>query len=207
MNVNHDYKAIWWLPQRTASRSVSNIPAYYNFFCIPENAYLREAYTHGIGIPPGCEDYLIICNVRNPFAHVVSQWHWRCFSQDPNSPDPIISCSFQDYVKQVNGMSELATIFQQARKPDIYFRIENYMEDLAKIPFVDLTDPKLTGLIDFELKNNRYTDEGKFMLQRNPHEYRLTDWRSYYQTEEELDIVRKSYKIIFDECGYDPYDV
>jgi hypothetical protein len=160
-----------------------------------------------MGIPNGCEDYLIICNVRNPFAHVVSQWHWRCFLEQPNSQDPIVTCSFQEHVRGIQGMSELYAAFQYQRKPDIYFRIENYMEDLAKIPFVNMEDPNIKSAIDSEFKNNKYTGDGKFMLRRDPKDYRLTDWRSYYQSEEELDIVRKHYKILFDECGYDPYDV
>lgn len=45
------------------------------------------------------------------------------------------------------------------------------------------------------------------MLNRDPKDYRLTDWRSYYSSEEELDIVRKVYKIGFEEFGYDPNDV
>lgn len=45
------------------------------------------------------------------------------------------------------------------------------------------------------------------MLRRDPKEPRLTDWKSYYNSQEELDIVRREYKIAFEEFGYDPNDV
>jgi len=206
MLVNHKHKAVWWLPPRTASRSMSCILHYYDFYNARDKCSIREQGTHDIGIPDGCDDYLVICNVRNPYSHVLSDWHWRSFDVDDNN-NVIIRQKFSDWVAEMSGMAHFFPIITHKRRPDVYVRIENYMEDLAKIPFVDLKDPHIQSIIQNQLAQNNYTESGgsgpEFILKRNKNNPMLSDLRSYY-TQKEIDIVAHMYHDAFIEFGYDP---
>lgn len=209
MHVNHKHKAVWWLPPRTASRSMSYILEYYDFYNVTNQCHIREGATHGIGIPDGCDDYLVICNVRNPYSHVLSVWHWRNFDTDENN-NPIIRKTFSEWVAGTSGMAEFYPVLTYKKQPDIYVRIENYMEDLAKIPFVDLKDPNVQSIIQSQLVQNSYTESGgdgtEFILRRNKNNPTLSDWQSYY-TQKEIDIVAHFYHDAFIEFGYDPKSI
>ena len=211
MNVNHELKTIWWLPSRTASRSVSEIPAYYKFINAENNLPLHTSYTHSIRIPKGCEDYTIICNIRNPYAKVLSSWHLRCFSKDKNTEKPIIEMSFSEFLQRhISTSSEEHQILQQSRKPNIYIRMEYLVEDLHQVPFIDFNDRRVTTIISDHIKRNGYkydfdcnkADIPLFQLTRDSKNQEYTDYKSYYKTQEELDIVWNTYEIVFKEFGY-----
>jgi len=116
MNVNDALKVIWWLPTRTASRSVAEILAYYKFYNAMLNVPLTQEHTHSIGVPPNASDYTVICNIRNPYAKVLSTWHLRHFKQDPktglrkvkfiNFDDPVTNSIVESWIKVNNYTSE-----------------------------------------------------------------------------------------------------
>jgi hypothetical protein len=211
MNVNHDLKTIWWLPTRTASRSVSEIPAYYKFVNLENNLPLVQSYTHTIGIPNGCEDYTIICNIRNPYAKVLSTWHLRHFSKNEKTGKSIIEMSFSEFLtRYVSNNSEEHQILQQSRKPDIYIRMENLVDDLHQVPFIDFDNLRVKEIIEDHIKKNGYTYEGDcqesdihlFQLKRDQNNSEFTDYMSYYKNQNELDIVWNAYETVFREFGY-----
>ena len=209
MNINHDLKVIWWLPMRTATRSVAEILSYYKFFNTIEQTPLSLMSTHAIGIPSGCEDYKIICNIRNPYAKVLSIWHLSSYKQNEVTGKLIIERPFSEFVeKSVSSQNEESQILSQPRKPDLYIRTENLVEDLRKVSFIDFNDPTIQGIIDIWIKRNNYTSEGckenqhpDFDLTRDPNKPTLTDYKRYY-TQKELDIVWKLYENVFNEFGY-----
>jgi hypothetical protein len=209
MNVNKQHKVIWWLPTRTASRSVSEILAHYNFYNSLLNLPVSQSYTHSIGIPKDCQDYTIVCNIRNPYAKVLSTWHLRCFKQDEKTGDLVLDMPFSEFVaKHVSVNSEEHEILRQSRKPDIYIRMENMVEDLKQLSFIDFNDPTVVTIMESWIKKNWYTSEGcmensrhDFDLRRDSNNPVMTDYKSYY-TQKELDIVWKVYENVFNEFGY-----
>jgi hypothetical protein len=203
MNVNHNLKVVWWLPSRTASRSVSEILAYYKFYNDRLNLPVTESYTHECDIPNGCDDYTLVCNIRNPYAKVVSTWHLRYFKEEPETGNLILEKSFSEYLTTCGNMTEEHQIIRHRRKPDFYIRVENMIEDLHKLPFLDFTDPHTNTLIN-DLSTNNYKYEGGckgFALRRDPKNLEMTDYKSYY-TQKELDFVWDIYKDVFNEFGY-----
>jgi hypothetical protein len=204
MNVNHDLKVVWWLPSRTASRSVSEILAYYKFYNSILNLPVTESYTHAMAIPIGCDDYTLVCNIRNPYAKVLSTWHLRHFKQEPETGNLILEKSFSEFVTPANARVEESVITQNKRTPDFYVRVEHLIDDLHKLPFLDFTDPHTNMLIN-GLNTNNYTceggDVGCFALQRDPKNSEMTDYKSYY-TQKELDIVWYTNEDVFNELGY-----
>jgi hypothetical protein len=188
---------------------MSYILEYYDFYNAASQCHIKEQGTHEIGIPAGCDDYLVICNVRNPYSHVLSVWHWRNFDIDENN-NIIIRQTFPEWVSGMTGMGEFSPILTYKKQPDIYVRIENYMEDLAKIPFVDLKDPNVQSIIQNQLVQNSYTESGgsgpEFILRRNKNNPTLSDWQSYY-TQKEIDIVAHFYHDAFMKFGYDPKSI
>jgi hypothetical protein len=209
MNVNHEFKVVWWLPTRTASRSVGEILAYYKFQNVPENCLLAQMHTHSIGVPNGCEDYKIICNIRNPYAKVLSTWHLRYYKQDPITGGLVIEKSFDKYISQLRPENfEEHQIINQPRKPDLYIRTEHLVEDLHKVGFINFEDPSIQFIVDNWINKNTYTSEGcventrpDFDLKRDVKNPVMTDYLSYYN-QEQLDIVWNLYKDVFNEFGY-----
>ena len=203
MNVNHDLKVVWWLPSRTASRSVSEILAYYKFYNSILNLPVTESYTHAMEIPIGCDDYTLVSNIRNPYAKVLSTWHLRHFKEDPETGNLILEKSFSEFLTHATAGVEESVITQNKKKPDFYIRVEHMIEDLHKLPFLDFTDPHTNMLIN-GLDTNTYKCEGGsegFALRRDPKNSEMTDYKSYY-TQKELDFVWNKYEDVFNEFGY-----
>ena len=75
MNVSHEYKMIWWAPERTATKLTAQILKNYNFeYFVGKNNYKKLCdpyHSHDLNIPEGCENYKIICNMRNPYDRVL----------------------------------------------------------------------------------------------------------------------------------------
>jgi len=214
MNVNHELKVIWWLPSRTGSRATVEIISRCNFWNEQNKVYLSEQYTHSIGIPKGCEDYTIVCNIRNPYSKVLSIWHYNHVSQDAVTRKPIIEIPFSEFLeKRMFHASEERQILQQARKPDIYIRLEHLPEDLRnRISFIDFNRNDLLEPMGNRIQQNAFTSDAyidltlsnqhEFELKRDPTNPRVTDYKPYYTTQKQLDIVWEMYKDIFPEFGY-----
>jgi len=208
MNINDDLKVIWWLPTRTASRSVAEILAYYKFYNAMLNVPLTQEHTHSIGVPPNASDYTVICNIRNPYAKVLSTWHLRHFKQDPKTGDLIIELPFDDYLRALTKNTEEHDILRYPRKPDLYVRVEHLVEDLRKVKFINFDDPVTNSIVESWIKVNNYTSEGcvenrnlKFDLRRDANNVSMTDYKSYY-TQKQLDFVWEIYEDVFNEFGY-----
>ena len=92
--------------------------------------------------------------------------------------------------------------------PDYFIRVENLYEDVKRLPFFDADDSVTQERIKFYFGSDYfpggYYEEGVAggVLKRDPNNPRLSDYKSYYSTQAELDIVYDSYKIIFEKLGY-----
>ena len=193
MNVCHELKTILWLPPRTATRAIA--PLFYKFNFIradygkPIQGY--DGYTHELSIPEGCEDYDIICTVRNPYSWMLSIWHWDTFHPGLAEKD---RPTFSQYIE--NGQWELTGISQNILNAKITYpiRYEFMKQDLMSIPWFD-TDERL---IVSQLNQNNYKSEN---LKRNPENKIVSDYLAHY-TKKELDVVRTKFFPLFKRFGY-----
>jgi hypothetical protein len=70
MNVSHEHKAIWWAPERCATKITAQIFGEAGF--TNDGILLNEIYhSHDFKIPNDCEDYTVYCNIRNPYDRIL----------------------------------------------------------------------------------------------------------------------------------------
>jgi hypothetical protein len=195
MNVSHDYKTVLWLPQRTASRTIAPMFYDYNFINMEHNTPINSInnYTHDLGIPAGCENYDVICTVRNPYSWLLSVWHWDNFYPGVAEKDRI---SYAEYVSRGNW--ELTGFSQHIVNSNIkyFIRYEHIKEDLSKIPWFNCNSPIINSVIN----NNNCKSENLIRTKEG-----TSDYVKYY-TEKEFSIVNTKLSDLFKKLGYVKYD-
>lgn len=77
MNYNKENKLIYWGTAGCASRT--SLAAFEGLgdrwtYREGEGEKKGDSFSHDQGIPPGCEDYQIICTIRNPYTRAVSSY-------------------------------------------------------------------------------------------------------------------------------------
>lgn len=192
MNVCHELKTILWLPPRTGSRTVAQLFNKYNFINTYTQRHINNTdYGHELSIPVGCEDYEIICTVRNPYSWLLSIWAWNNFYPDVAEKDRI---SFQQFVSQ--GQYELTDISKHVLNNKITYpiRLEFLREDLKNIPWFELTEQEVITVVNTNLNNSPE-------LKRSENNKLLTDYFSYY-TEKDFEIVKEKFLPLFKRFGY-----
>jgi hypothetical protein len=192
MNVCHELKTILWLPQRTASRTIAPQFKNYNFInCYYDKPIGSVNYEHELSIPKGCEDYEIICSIRNPFSWMLSVWHWDNFYPGFPESDRV---TFENYVKSekwlVWGLCD--TILEKEIKYPI--RYENMEEDLLKIPWF-VFDESVKPLLK---QHNSCKSENLLRVKNNE---QFSDYSKYY-TEETFEIVKDNLLPFFQKYNY-----
>jgi hypothetical protein len=193
MNVCHELKTILWLPPRTATRAIA--PLFYKFNFIradygkPIQGY--DGYSHELSIPEGCEDYEIICTVRNPLSWMLSIWHWDNFYPGFAETDRL---TFNQYIEKEQW--ELSGISKNILSSKITYpiRYEFMKQDLMSIPWFDLDEK----LVNSQLNQNNYKSEN---LKRNPENRIVSDYLAHY-TKKELDVVKTKFYPLFKRFGY-----
>ena len=193
MNVSHEYKTVLWLPQRTATRTIAPLFHPYNFINMEHNTPITgpNGYTHDLGVPQGCEDYDIICTVRNPFSWLLSVWHWDNFYPGVAEQDRI---SFSEYVErgnwELNGFSNhiLSTKIQY------FIKYESIKDNLKNIPWFNFNSS-----IDDAINNNSYMSEN---LARKSDQ--SSDYLKHY-TDKELLAVSSKLSALFKKLNYSTY--
>lgn len=192
MNVCHELKTVLWLPPRTASRSIASLFNNFNFINCYYNTPIGSVnYEHELSIPKGCEDYEIICSVRNPYSWLLSIWHWDIFYPGVAEKDRI---SFAEFVE--TRPHHLEGIMENILNADIkYFvKYESIKEDLLKIPWFK-TEPKQFNTF---LDSNTCMSENLIRCSDNKN---YSDYLKHY-TKKELSIVNAKYSALFTKLGY-----
>lgn len=206
MNVSHKVKWIWWASTRCASRSVSEVLKFYDFFNYSVNPPVNmcyDGYSHSLNIPPGFENYKLLMQVRNPYSRILSHWHLECFKKTPNN-NLHITMPFADFAKEksLQDFSDGLKI----KKPDYIIRYEHLQLDVYNIPFIDYTQEAVLTEIKNNIVLNNYKDSGtdgpESYLKRDKTNNAYADWKSYY-TQELADIVYSKHKDQFAILGYD----
>jgi hypothetical protein len=192
MNVCHELKTVLWLPPRTASRAVAPQFRKFNFInCYYNNPIGYVNYEHELSIPKGCENYDIICTVRNPYSWLLSIWHWDNFYPGVAEKDRV---SYAEFVE--TRSSHLESIMENILKVEIKYLIhyESIKEDLFKIPWFDANPEQ----VNYSLKNNGCISENLIRCSDNKN---YSDYLKHY-TKKELDIVSTKFLPLFKKIGY-----
>ena len=194
MNVSHSARWIWWAPGRCGTRSVCSFLKYYGFSEHPTDMHIAypgkaDGYTHNIGIPPGCDGYMVAMQVRNPYSRLVSMWRLECMSDLPGTVAPTMP--FREFAT-TRLSTDLVTALE-VRRPDHLIRLESLAADVAALPFVDLGDPAVRALYDEHIMSNGYSADSVD---------RAWDWRSHYD-DALAQVVYDNNRAVFDAFGYD----
>jgi len=197
MNYNDDLKVVWITPMRTGTRSSGAIMSKLDFKSENNNIHQKEI-VHGIGIPEGKEDYMLIVNIRNPYSRMVSLYYLYLHNskQFNQSFDRWVksNLSFSDYNKSFFILDSLKKL---SKLPDLYVRMENFKNDINSLWFVKENFDLLEQTINDNIEKNRYLTEFE--------EYGFTkknSWKEYYN-EEIAEIVFLKLKGEFDFFNYD----
>lgn len=202
MNLSHKHKSIWWAVPRTATRALSEIFCFYDFYNYdvegePENIQ-SAPYTHTCKIPPGLENYTLITQVRNPYSWTVSNWYLKCMSVDETN-NVSYSQTFAEYVTGNSGflMDDYLKDYINYKGNKFIIRYEYLEEDIKFIPFIDLNNPEVKNNYDRVIANNVYISS----YLRRDNTNKLSKWQTYY-TENLADIVYNKYEFIFKTFNY-----
>ena len=203
MNISHKHKSIWWAIPRTATRALSEIFCFYDFYNYdvegePEN--IRNApYTHTCKIPDEYKHYALITQVRNPYSWAVSNWYLKYLQADESSNKITFLQTFESYVLEGAFLSdEYLKDYINHKSKKYIIKYENLAEDIKLIPFIDFTDSNVKNNYERVVINNVYTSS---YLRRQPDKI-LSNWQSYY-TENLAEIIYKKYNFIFNTFNYD----
>ncbi len=192
MNVCHELKTVLWLPPRTATRTIAPQFSKFNFINCYYNIPIGSVnYEHELSIPKGCEDYDIVCTVRNPYSWLLSMWSWDNFYPGVSEKDRI---SYAEFVE--TRSSHLESIMENILKVDIkyFIRYESIKEDLFKIPWFETNIQSL----NYSVENNGYISENLIRCSDNKN---YSDYLKHY-TKKELDIVSTKFSALFTKLGY-----
>lgn len=182
-NVSEKYKSIWVAPERTGSRKVAEILFFYDFKCDNKLVFQFGEYNFSHNKPNDnkYDDYLLICNLRNPYSKVVSLFKNFYSNSCVKSKD-----TFKNYLVKdlpLGHMHKMVLNPILSRVPDHVIRLEHMTEDLKKLPFIfDVLNEKQVDL---------FTQHGK----------EIEEWESFYD-QESKDIVYEYCKDQFIFGGY-----
>ena len=185
MNISEKYRTIWIAPERTGSRKLAEIFAYYDFKSEGRPVFNHNngyAHNHGYHIDEKYMDYDVIVGLRNPYGKTYSLFkNLHGTSKDKSKEE------FKKYlVKDLPTRETLKMVTNPILNtiPNYIIRLEYMEEDLLKIPFItDILKPKQLSLM---------TQHGK----------EIEDFEVYYD-QESKDIVYEYCKHLFILGGYE----
>jgi hypothetical protein len=185
---------------------------YYNYF-------YKEA-TQGL-------DYYLICNIRNPYARLVSTWKHYNFIYVNGTKTTVSFIEFLQRMhrekllnqKNCSGdggfycvVNEMDRVREESsgKTPNLFLRLENLKDDIKKIPFVNFNDPVINEKYLKHIVNNE-TKRGEVDQINNRKEKKLIinpnnidpflHWKDYYD-QEAADIVYLYLEKDFKYFGY-----
>lgn len=182
-NVSEKYRSVWFAPERTGSRKVAEILFFYDFRCQDKLVFQFGEYHFSHRKPRDNEfdDYIQICNLRNPYSRVLSLFK-RFYSKEQNKNRH----TFKKYLREELPRGSMLNMVLNpilSRVPDHIIRLEHMSEDLMKLPFIhDVLNEKQVQL---------FTQHGK----------EIDEWESFYD-QESKDIVYEYCKPHFIFGGY-----
>jgi hypothetical protein len=198
-NVSEKYKAIWLAPERTGSRKVSEVLAFYDFKQNDEPIFYFGNYNFSHVTPNDgrYSDYKIISNARNPYSRVYSLFknyyresleknkdNFKKYLTEGLVTGQMETPTSASLVETLNNIKNMVINPILSRVPDHIIRLEYMTEDLMKIPFI------------YDVLNKKQIE----MLSQ--HGKDIDEWECFYD-QESKDIVYEKCKDHFIYWGYE----
>tara|TARA_R110001592_G_scaffold138205_1_gene356808 strand:+ start:431 stop:1057 length:627 start_codon:yes stop_codon:yes gene_type:complete len=139
MNYNKESNLIYWATPGCSSRrfwgAIGMLGDGYSYDPNLKTTKKNIAATHTQGIPPGCENYKIVCALRNPYTRAVSSYiDLHDAGQETNFENYILNNRYKDYSNNYNYDYFYYKQWKDIKTPDYFLRLENAEEDLKNIP-------------------------------------------------------------------------
>lgn len=171
MNWSDKLKVLWYTPARTATRSVGYIMWHHHFQSDGDG----RVPNHDRQIPRGKEEYYYIVNVRNPYSRLVSLYYLLNLHHSKDFETTFADWfhkQTQSYITIKNNSFCISDCIQ--KKPDKLIKVENLIEDIQSLFFLNLEDENLQEIIENKIKKNSFLGEFDFPKQ---------NWKNFYNEE------------------------
>lgn len=221
MNISHKYKTIWWAPERCGTKATAHIFNHFDFdyqqVCGNNTKSKSEQYqSHQISPPPTqYEDYEVICSVRNPYDRVLGLFlnfvslgksgtylkndHETTVNNFSIFIDELFSNNNIKLKLGVDSKIERPILDKYISKynfnltiPNKFIRMENIIEDIGKIDFINQNPLWSSGYIKNYLEKNNH-------IINHPYKFNTV------YTKESAKKVYEYHKQHFLFLGYDPF--
>lgn len=209
MNASKTRKFIWWSHGANATRSTAGFfrDIFSDFYNYHPGEDLKGSPSHEFDIPKGCEDFVIVSNVRNPFTLSVSSFK-DILEQYVNEGKDLPN--FEEWVYSLDkikaSMSDDIRWSVVNRMPDYFIRMESLEEDLVNLPFVQSwlsEDTNNNVILENALNNhirlNCYINENPYDKYKDG----FQDIRGLYTQEIADKVIELFNPVYFEKIGYD----
>lgn len=219
MNISHKHKTIWWAPERCGTKATAHIFEHFNFIFQMKcgDTFKKSNYqSHEISIPSGeNSDYQVICSIRNPYDRMLGLFLnfvsvGASSYYDKNNHEQFVY-NFSTFINELFKIKEIIPRIDKpinenkiilenyvakynfdVKIPKHYIRLENIIEDLGKIDFVEESSLWSSGYVKNYIDKNNH---------KNTHPVKFN---SVY-TFESAKKVYEYHKQYFLLLGYDPF--
>lgn len=209
MNASKKRKFVWWSHGANATRSTATFFSNcFDDFWNYESNQPAIVGTHDFGIPKGCEDFIILSNVRNPYTLIVSVY--RDFV-DERMRQGIEMPDFKDWVytetKDSLDSADDSRWQNAGRIPDVFIHMETLEKDLTNLSFVKEwldEDEKNNDILENSLNHCIRTNH--FMGESSGDKYKngFQDISNIYDQDTANQVVRLyGGEHYFNKIGYD----
>ena len=205
MNISHKNKVIWWAPEESGEKTMSEILKNYDFLVINDkndNVILSGSnYDHFVTKSEEFPDYKVICTVKNPYRRVFSLFLRFNLNNSIVKKSDLLTLNeqFNEFIdkiiisdklrvkvlvlldKEYPEMMYLKKWVFDDKIPDYFVREECFDEDIKNINFIT----------DFEVKKHKLNDDSY-------------DYKTMYDLKSAKKVYHL-YKKHFYLCDYNPF--
>lgn len=209
MNFIHSEKIIWILPERTATRTISQLLNFWDVEVWESNGFKKikpgkdmigqfsQGLRHEWDVTSFNTDYDILVNVRNPYTRLKSYYHSLFLKHDCNDFGDchLTFGEFVDKYCRIDGGMLDHLRFEQiyeTRPPKLVIKYENLREDLLKVPFIE---KKMSESQEFREEWDRVVVNNIFDKE--------TKGSTYTYTEKDAEKIYTLFKPQFEIFGYE----
>jgi hypothetical protein len=219
MNISHKHKTIWWAPERCGTKATAHIFKHFDFdfiFNYPTTTVSSSYQSHQIILPPEkYNDYKVVASIRNPYDRVLGVYlkfvnvgASSVYSKYKHDQTVYTFSNFIDELFKTKKIIPKLNLPIDIRKPVIenyfikynfdttipknYIRMENIVEDMGKIDFINKSPLWSSGYIKNYLNKNEHI---------TTHPYNFNSVYTFKTAKK----VYEYHKQFFLTLGYDPF--
>lgn len=191
MTYSDEFKVCWFTPMRTATRSTHTLLKALGFHSLG---------THSFSYPSERFGYRLISNIRNPYSRMVSLFslysiHKNNFTFDfKNWADYALNDDEFEVGYQLRYDKKILSLNEKFFK---FVKVENYVEDLSGLDFINLRKREIENIWNNTILRNSYEYEFKKISSDDK-----KTWMDFYD-DEIASLVYSKLKYQFELFDYD----